>query len=796
MRLSHFLLTLFAGCLISCSGGGGSSGGSTPSSGSSASGTTVSGSVLAPGGQIALNPKSPTQFFANLFSSAAYAGISGSSAVPDGTVVQLGRLTGNGSGFSIISMTQTAGGRYSFNLTSLNIQFASDLVVRVLNGAAQMRAFVVSDSVDLDPVSETTVQLVLEHLAANPPSTLNNFTVQELADLSGAISVMTTAQSLTSAPTIDATVTSLRSAVLGNGPLAAFLTAAAGPGQTSDGPGDVGNHFPLSQNSFWDYAGTQSGTGQSPVTYTNRRTISGTRIIGTTTTVVARETNGLNTGSSSEDYFVKSNSALTNWGNNDPSDVLTPQVVPYPEVRFPVYPGAITSSFDRPGITFPQDLDGDGNNETASLKQVVRVVGYENVTVPVGTYTNTLRIEATINTVVTISSTGESFTLTEVQTVWAASGIGAVRLQDVVTFDGTTETTVEELTGAIVDERGTGSAVDVRRYPIVANDLVYNPISKVFYVSRPGNPGNVAAIDPTTGSILASLTLGSGQAFDSAGPSTLAISDDGRYLYAALNTESMIKRIDLQTFTADATLQLGPDVVQPQCILKVASMRILPGNPRALAVSKLAGSPPGVSCGDNFYEVAIYDDAVQRPNTVRFPTPPSFNGIRLSLNQIVFVNSAQRLYGFNTGSTEAGFIELAVDASGLAVSNAVSLQPLTFQKLLESDGNRIYSSEGNIVDPATLTVVGNTPLFPSNPTHLVRPDATAGRVFYLKQDVFSPTALLQAFDTNTLGLIGSNDVPISNPPVLLTSLTQWGPNGLAFLGQNREMYVIRTSLLP
>lgn len=659
-----------------------------------------------------------------------------------------------------------------------------------------MRAFVVSDSVDLDPVSETAVRLALEQLAANPPSTLNNFTVQELADLSGAISVMTTSRSLTSSSTIDATVTSVRNAALANGPLAAFLTAAANPGQTIDGPGDVGNHFPLSPNSFWDYTGTQSVTGQSPVTYANRRTISGTRIIGPTTTVVSSETNGLNTGSSSEDYFVKSNSALTNWGNNDPGDFLTPQVVPYPEVRFPLYPGAITSSINRPGINFPQDLDGDGNNETASLRQAVKVIGYENVTVPAGTYANTLRIESTINLAVTVSDTGETFTQTEVQTIWVASGVGIVRLQDVVTFNGTTETTVEELTGAIADERGTGSAVDVRRFPIVANDLVYDPIRTVFYVSRPGNPGSVATVDPNTGAVISSLSLGSGQAFDSAGPSTLVISEDGHYLYAALNTESEVKRINLQTFTVDATLQLGPDVIQPQCSLKVGSMRILPGNSRALAVSKLTNSPPGVSCGENFYEVAIYDDSVQRPNTVRFPTPPSFNGIRLSLNQIVFVNSAQRLYGFNTGSTEAGFIELTVSASGLAPSNAVSLQPLTFQKVMESDGTRIYTSEGNIVDPATLTVLGNTPLFPSNPTHLVRPDTTAGRVFYLKQNVFAPTALLQAFDTTTLGLIGSNDVPISNTPAFLTSLTRWGTNGIAFLSQNREMYVIRTSLLP
>jgi hypothetical protein len=794
MRLSHFLLALFAGCLISCSGG--SSGGSAPPSGSSAAGTTVSGSVQAPGGLIALQPKSPSQFFANFFSSAAYANISGSSAVPDGTVVQLGRVTGDGSGFSLLSSAQTAGGRYSFNLTNLNLQFASDLLVQVVSGTAQMRAFVVSDTVDLDPVSETAVQLALEQLSANPGSTLNNFTVQELADLTGSISVITTASFLTSSSTIDTTVTAIRNAALANGPLTAFLIAAASPGQTTDGPGDVGNHFPLSQSSFWDYTGTQSSTGQPAVTYTNRRTLNGTRVIGTTTTVVVVETNGLNAGSSSEEYFAKTNSALTNWGNNDPGDFLSAQVIPYPDLRFPLYPGAITSSIDKPGLTFQQDLDGDGKDEHASLKLLVKVIGYEDTTVPAGTYANTLRVEATISTLVTLSNTGATLTGTEVQTIWLASGVGIVRRRDVVTINEDTQTTVEELTGAIVDGRGAGSYVEVRRFPIIANDLVYNPAANVFYVSRPGNPGSVASVDPNTGSIIASLSVGSGQAFNAVGPSTLMISEDGQYLYAALNTESVIKRVNLQSFTVDGTLLLGPNVVQPQCILQVSDMRVLPGNSRALAVSKFTDSPPGISCGQNFYEVAIYDDAIQRPNTVRYPFPPSFNSVRLSMDRINFLTTAQKLYGFDTGTTAHGIFELAVNASGVTISNAASLPLSTFQKLVEPGGTRVYTSEGYIIDPATLTVVGGFSLFGNDPTHLVRPDPASGRVFFLNQNASSLGSPLWAYDMTTFERVGSTNIPISSSPAFLTSLVRWGANGLAFLSSGKEMFVIRTSLIP
>ena len=77
--------------------------------------------------------------------------------------MQLGRISSAGS-FTALASTTVSGGRYSFNFTRLGLTFTSDLVVRVATGAVQMRAFVTEDTVDINPISESAVQVVLDHI--------------------------------------------------------------------------------------------------------------------------------------------------------------------------------------------------------------------------------------------------------------------------------------------------------------------------------------------------------------------------------------------------------------------------------------------------------------------------------------------------------------------------------------------------------------------------------------------------------------------------------------------------------
>ena len=146
--------------------------------------TIVSGAVEAPNGQVVFHHPGIGGFFEDLFVPSAYASLSGVSPVPDGTAVQLGRMSSTGS-FTVLASATVSGGRYSFNLTNLGLTITSDLVVRVANGVVQMRAFVTGETVALNPISESAVQVVLDHITATSGTSLANFTTQEVGDLVG-----------------------------------------------------------------------------------------------------------------------------------------------------------------------------------------------------------------------------------------------------------------------------------------------------------------------------------------------------------------------------------------------------------------------------------------------------------------------------------------------------------------------------------------------------------------------------------------------------------------------------------
>src|SRR5262249_2771666 len=136
---------------------------------------------------------------------------------------------------------------------------SNDLMVRVANGLVQMRGFVTGSHVDLNPISETSVRLVLEQIAAAPGATLSLFTIQELADITGSVSALATAKQVGAGANVETTITAIRGAVTAHSGLMAFIAAAAGNGQTNLGPGDIGNYFPLTQGNIWRYQATKSG---------------------------------------------------------------------------------------------------------------------------------------------------------------------------------------------------------------------------------------------------------------------------------------------------------------------------------------------------------------------------------------------------------------------------------------------------------------------------------------------------------------------------------------------------------
>jgi len=429
-------------------GGGGGSGGNPPAPSSD---IVISGLVLAPGGALAYGPKEGWwEKFTQVLFPAALAVPSGMATVPDGTPVDLIALDNAGAVAMVRASTTTSAGRYSFNLSTLGIAFSSDLAVRAIgtSSGSTMRAFVgMGPTVDIDPVSEAAVRLVVEKIAGAPGLALNNFTPQELTELAAAVNLRALAQGLAGGMDVESTVTAFKAAVLADNNVVAFLAAIAPEGQSSEGPGDIGNFFPFAQGNTWVYRITEQTNAQAPSNYTNTEQITGTKVIDGVMTTVFQETNPNNSGILSEDYRVKDSRAITNYGDTGSASFLTSQLVPYREYMFPLTVDAAFQPFNRSGLSWGQDIDGDGKFETANITATVKVAGFESVTVSAGTFINAAKIVINGTIKIILSSDGTSATVALNVTEWHAPGVGLVKstsVDQVTVFNVTDTITITE----------------------------------------------------------------------------------------------------------------------------------------------------------------------------------------------------------------------------------------------------------------------------------------------------------------------------------------------------------------
>jgi hypothetical protein len=322
---------------------------------------------------------------------------------------------------------------------------------------------------------------------------------------------------------------------------------------------------------------------------------------------------------------------------------------------------------------------------------------------------------------------------------------------------------------------GTTSALPVYVYlNLATNDLIYDPFGKKIYASVPSSAaekGNsIMPIDPETGLTGTPVPIGSE-------PGKLAISDDGEFIYAALNGAAAVRRFILSSQTADIQFSLGRDpLFGPKYPGELA---VAPGAPRTLAVSRRY---PGVS--PSYAGIAIYDDGVMRPTESN-----TFTGGEA----ITYADAPSTLYGYDNESSEFELDTFAIDSSGIVVGSSIGNLISGYGVEIKFDGGRIYATSGQVVDPVAGTLVGTLSLngTASSPV----PDDKAGRVFFLTQSFEAPeTATIQAFDPNTLAQTGSLDVPgISSSP---SSLVRWGTNGLAFRTNGNQVFVLTANIVP
>src|SRR5258705_3046441 len=119
------------------------------------------------------------------------------------------------------------------------------------------------------------------------------------------------------------------------------------------------------------------------------------------------------------------------------------------------------------------------------------------------------------------------------------------------------------------------------------NDAVWEPNQKLLYLAigstGPICPNCVIGLDPESGTIVSSAQAGSE-------PSTLAVSDDGQFLYVGLRGANAIQRFSLPALVLNLTFQSDADEFTPGSSgglpLFAQEMAVAPGAPHTLAVAR------------------------------------------------------------------------------------------------------------------------------------------------------------------------------------------------------------------
>ena len=338
-----------------------------------------------------------------------------------------------------------------------------------------MRGLVVREELDIDPLSEASVRLILEQAGA-----LSRFTVKEGDDVHAALELLAFIEGLIDQGDIESTVTLVKQAFLGDPALVTFIGAAAtAPGQTSEGPGDVGNFFPYEVGNTWMFQGTETLEGEAPTPYANGVRVTDVDAFGL---FAVEESNGLDIGEAVREFFEKTSAALVYHGGDDPEDPVA-AVAPFDEVHFPLRTGAVIKQYDEEDVSI-EDLDDDGRNERVDLEGRRKHIGYESVSVPAGDFDDCALLETKIEATVRLSRGGRARVKTTVHE-WFAPGMGLVKSETelCVSVSGDTECDeyTEEVDAYQVGNEGRGVLSSIT----LAEDITRANSD----TQRPGRPG-------------------------------------------------------------------------------------------------------------------------------------------------------------------------------------------------------------------------------------------------------------------------------------------------------------------
>jgi hypothetical protein len=188
------------------------------------------------------------------------------------------------------------------------------------------------------------------------------------------------------------------------------------------------DYFPDGIGTRWVYRGQMTEGPLQTIAhkfFTNVSTVKGTKSIKGVTVTVFHDTNPGNHGPS--DSFYRRDAAGIVYYGSEPGTSLEKQITPYQIFRFPMTLPSSFQQFDRTGLDFGTDMDRDGTDEKVDVRGWSSLIGYETVSVPAGTFRDTVKVEARMTMRIHLSTSRRVVAGTDVMTAWFAKGVGLVK---------------------------------------------------------------------------------------------------------------------------------------------------------------------------------------------------------------------------------------------------------------------------------------------------------------------------------------------------------------------------------
>lgn len=311
----------------------------------------------------------------------------------------------------------------------------------------------------------------------------------------------------------------------------------------------------------------------------------------------------------------------------------------------------------------------------------------------------------------------------------------------------------------------------VRIVEIPAADMVWDATRQLLYVASPeriGTNHRISVVDPVTASVVSSKAMPDR-------PIVLAGSRDGQYLYVA-SAPAALQRLRMSDLSIDANIPLGTSSRATDYYAR--QIAVSPDNPLTIAVSRSTNLDTPANGG-----LVIYDNTTARSSVLA--EQPEFSNTGPFMDLVTWGRDSSVLFAATVSTPALQLHALRAESTGARIDRSVNASGMG---RLHFDSDRLYTSQGEMLDPATLDSLGRF-ITPTNRrfASVTTLDVAGGRAYVawgqLGQNSNGlPDRFLSVFDLASRAEIAS--LPLN---------MYWSPGKVLRVGNNRLAMLVSRS---